>query len=310
MSSIRFLYEVTMNCNWEYYKIFYFVGKCGSFTQAAKLLNNNQPNITRVINALESDLGCRLFVRTKKGVALTPEGEKLFVHVEAAYHQIQSGEEELSSEQLLQNGSFSISISEIALHVLMLPILQRFKSKYPGIRIQVFNHSTPQGIKALEQGLVDLAVVSSPVYLSKTLEAAKIRSFQDILIGGEPYYFLNSKKHSLKEITKYPLITLRHETTSYSFLKDLFLSQNIVLEPSIEVATTDQILPMVAHGMGLGFVPVEFAKTALDRKEVFTISLTSNIPPRDIVLIQDKSRPLNMATQELRKEILNTITRA
>ena len=159
----------------------------------------------------------------------------------------------------------------------------------------------------MEQGLVDLAVVSSPVNLSNTLEAAKIRSFQEILIGGEPYVSLAGEKHTLKEISKYPLITLRHETTSYSFLQDLFLSQNIVLEPSIEVATTDQILPMVAHGMGLGFVPAEFAKMALERNEVFSINLTSDIPPRDIFLIQDKSRPLNLAAIELKKEILNTV---
>ena len=72
-----------MNSNWEYYKIFYYVGKHGSFTQAARFLHNNQPNITRVINMLESDLGCRLFVRSQKGVTLTPDAAGTEVRYEA-----------------------------------------------------------------------------------------------------------------------------------------------------------------------------------------------------------------------------------
>ena len=293
-----------MNSNWEYYKIFYYVGKHGSFTQAARFLHNNQPNITRVINMLESDLGCRLFVRSQKGVTLTPEGEKLFAHIESAYQQIEKGEDEIRSDRLLQSGSVSISISEIALHVLMLPILQSFKAKHPGIRIRVYNHSTPQGVKALEQGLVDLAVISSPLKVSDSLEATHVKSFQEILIGGEPYRSLSKKRHSLEDISQYPLITQSHDSTSFQYLTDLFLKAGITLKPSIEVTTTDQILPIVEHGMGLGFVPKELASPSFERKTIFPIPLTDKLPSRSISLLQDKSRPLSLAALELKRETL------
>ena len=61
-----------MNVNYEYYRIFYYVAKYKSFTKAANVLYANQPNITRTINRLESELGCRLFERTHQGVTLTP----------------------------------------------------------------------------------------------------------------------------------------------------------------------------------------------------------------------------------------------
>lgn len=38
-----------MNINYDYYRIFYFVAKYGNISQAAKLLLNNQPNLTRTI---------------------------------------------------------------------------------------------------------------------------------------------------------------------------------------------------------------------------------------------------------------------
>ena len=284
-----------MNSNWDYYKIFYFVGKHGSFTQAARFLHNNQPNITRVINTLESELGCRLFVRSKKGVTLTPEGAKLFSHIESAYHHIEKGEDEITSDRLLENGSVSVSISEIALHVLMLPILQRFKAKHLGIRIRVFNHSTPQGVNALEQGLVDLAVISSPLKVSDSLEATHVKSFQEIIIGGEPYISLSTRKHTLQEISSYPLVTQSHDSTSFQYLTELFLKDDIILKPSIEVTTTDQILPIVEHGMGLGFVPKELAMPSIERKKIFPIPLVDELPSRSISLLQDKSRPLSLA---------------
>ena len=297
-----------MSANFEYYKVFYFVGKYGSFTQAAKILRNNQPNITRVINSLENELNCKLFVRSKRGVLLTPEGEKLYNHIEIAYQQIMLGESEITSMRTLQSGSVSISITEIALHVMLLPILQAYKAKYPDIHVQLFNHSTPQGIKALEQGIVDLAVVSSPVRANDSMEMIASKSFQDIIIGGKAFKPLSLGKRSLKEIAEYPIITLDRNTASYEFMRSLFLTEGISLEPSVEVSTTDQILPLVSHGIGLGFVPEQFACNAISAKEVVRITPSSPIPPREICLMQNKSHLLNMAALELKNEIMNHMT--
>ena len=81
--------------SFEYYRFFYFVAQYKSFTKAAEILNNNQPNITRCMNILENELECKLFVRSNRGVTLTPEGEKLFQHVAIAYEQLSTAESEL-----------------------------------------------------------------------------------------------------------------------------------------------------------------------------------------------------------------------
>ena len=46
-----------MNVNYDYYRIFYYVAKCGNLSQAARELVNNQPNLTRSIKNLEAELG-------------------------------------------------------------------------------------------------------------------------------------------------------------------------------------------------------------------------------------------------------------
>ena len=47
-----------MYVDWEYYKIFYYVAKYQNFTKAARVLGNNQPNITHSMNRLEIAKNC------------------------------------------------------------------------------------------------------------------------------------------------------------------------------------------------------------------------------------------------------------
>ena len=61
-----------MEITYDYYRIFYYAAKYKSFSKAAEILMSNQPNITHFMNNLENQLGCRLFIRSRHGVTLTP----------------------------------------------------------------------------------------------------------------------------------------------------------------------------------------------------------------------------------------------
>ena len=55
-----------MYISYDYYRVFYYVARYGNVSQAARLLLNNQPNLTRTIKKLEAELGCPLFSRSRK----------------------------------------------------------------------------------------------------------------------------------------------------------------------------------------------------------------------------------------------------
>lgn len=59
-------------------KYFVTVAECLSFTEAAKCLFITQPALSRQINAMEEELGTRLFIREKKRLKLTPGGSVLY----------------------------------------------------------------------------------------------------------------------------------------------------------------------------------------------------------------------------------------
>lgn len=287
-----------MNVNYEYYRIFYYAAKYRSFTRAANVLHSNQPNVTRAMNKLEQALGCALFVRSNQGVALTPEGEALFRHVAVAQEHLQQGEDELAGCAKLQSGTLSISASATALGILLLDKLELFHTRYPGIRLRLWNHSTPQAITALERGVADLAVVTPPARTEPYLRETPLQTFQDILIGGPCFAGLAQTPLHLYQLEEQPLICLGRETMTYAFYNRLFSRHGLTLQPDTEAATADQILPLVKCNLGLGFVPQPFAREALERGQVFQIPLLETIPQRYIGLLRDSRRPLSIAARE------------
>ena len=118
----------------DYYRIFYYVAQYQSFSKAAEILGNNQPNLSRCMNLLESELGCKLLVRTNRGVSLTPEGERLFSHVAIANEQLMLGEQEILKDKSLESGLVTIGASETALRLFLLNKLELFHHNYPQVQ--------------------------------------------------------------------------------------------------------------------------------------------------------------------------------
>ena len=206
---------------------------------------------------------------------------------------IRAAEKELSGSRSLETGSISIGASETALHVMLLQKLKAFHALYPNIRLRISNHSTPQALAALKSGSVDLAVVTTPTGASKPLSELPLTPFQEILVGGPGFAKLAERKLTLKSLLEYPLICLGRETMTYRFYEQLFLKKGLPFQVDTEVATTDQVLPLVKNDLGLGFLPEPFAEEALVRGEVYRIPLADQIPKRQVCMVKDSSRTLS-----------------
>ena len=290
-----------MYVDWEYYKIIYYVAKYQNFTKAARVLGNNQPNITHSMNRLESQLNCVLFIRSNRGVTLTPEGELLYSRIASAAVQIQDAEAELSATATLEHGSISISTTETGLNIYLSEKLRAFHTEYPGIRLRISNHSTPQAVQAVKNGEVDFAVVTTPAEVEPGLKRVELHSFTEVLVGGNSFRGLSSRSLTLKELSAYPLISLGDESMTRSFYRQFFLDHDAVLRPDTEAATTDQMLTLVKSELGLAFVPEPMAQEPLARGEIVQLHLQEIVPLRSICLVYDPHRPLNTAARKFQQ---------
>ena len=293
-----------MEITYDYYRIFYFVAKYKSFSKAASVLNRNQPNITKFMNNLETQLRCKLFIRSNRGVVLTPEGEKLYAHVVVAYRHLREAEMELTDDKSLQTGVVTISSCESALHGILLPVFAEFHTLYPGIRLCVSNISTSQALQMLRSGGSDFAVITGPINTIPNFKETTLSTFQDLLIGSTQYRFLCQEPQSYADILHYPLIGLGRNTMSYEFYTQLFLKNGLEWEPDTEVGTTNQVLPMIEYNLGIGFLPCFLARKALREGRVFSIPLCDELPEREILLVEDKTRRLSIAAGKFKQMLL------
>lgn len=293
-----------MQISYDYYRIFYYVAKYKSFTRAAEVLLNSQPNITRAVKNLESALGCVLFIRSNRGVHLTAEGERLYTHISIAFEHIQRGEEEIALSKSLGSGIVSIAASETALHCLLLPVLRQFKAAYPGVIVKVSNHSTPQAISALKNGIADIAVVTTPLDPSDVLRIIPVKQFHESVVCGKAFSHLADHEISLAVLSSYPIISLGVETKTHEFYSKLFSDYGLTLRADVEAATADQILPMVKNDLGIGFVPDEFIEFERDQHNIFVLNLTEEIPPRHICIVKRMDTSLGSAAKELERMLL------
>ncbi len=294
-----------MDINFEYYKIFYYVAKYENITRAAAALGSNQPNVTRVMKLLESQLGCRLFIREARGIRLTEEGERLYSHVEIAYRHLMNAQEEIGGPAILGGGSVEIGTTETALHLFLLDALHTFRQRYPEVKIKIHNHTTPETVRQLTGGRVDFAVITMPYELPATVSGFPVLDFEEILVGGMRYQDLCKTSLQLKDIRKYPWIGLGRESATYALYKNFFIQHGVDFEPDMEVETSDLMLPLVENNFGIGFVPEKLAAPLIEEGKLVQIPIDSDIPGRSIQLVSDRGRGKNFAADTLYKYLKN-----
>ncbi len=103
----------------------------GSFTKAANLLGYTQPAMSQMISSLEKELSIKLLYRSRYGVHLTLEGEKLYPFIQRTVAQYQSMLEMVKEIRGLESGVIKIgTFSSVSAH--WLPkLIKKFQIQYP-----------------------------------------------------------------------------------------------------------------------------------------------------------------------------------
>ena len=294
-----------MHNNLEAYRVFYYVAQYRSFTKAAELLHSNQPNVTRSIKNLEQALGCALFHRSSRNVFLTPEGEALYAHIAPAMEQIRLGEESIHLYKTMQSGTVSIGVSEIALHQVLLPLLENYRQQYPGIRLRILNSNSKQALSFLKDNLVDFAVLTLPVEYAEKYDSVLLTQYQETAVCGTAFANRISSPLCLEQLANIPLISLCRGSSTRSFYTEWFQSFGLSFNPDIEAATSDQILPLVQANLGIGFVPEQAVADAVASGSVIRLPLEIQPPLRTISLLRRKDTVLSLAATKLLGMILS-----
>ncbi len=286
-----------MDVNFELYKVFYYVARTLSFSEASKQLFISQSAVSQSIKVLEKKLGQSLFIRSTKRVQLTPEGEILFKHIEPAMNLIRQGENQLLEANTLNGGQLRIAASDTICRYFLVPYLNKFHRDHPNVHIKVTNSTSIDCAHILETGQVDFVISNFPNSgLSNVNNIRTLKEFHDVFVANTRYFPLKNKVLSLKDLLNYPIMMLDRKSTTSEFLHALFQKHHLDLVPEIELSSNDLLIDLARIGLGIAFVP-DFCIPANDR-ELFILKLEETLPGRKLVVAYNESLPISYAAKQ------------
>ena len=286
-----------MDINYELYKVFYYVARTLSFSEASKCLFISQSAVSQSVKVLEKKLGQTLFIRSTKKVQLTPEGEILFKHIEPAMNLIQKGENQLLEANSLNGGQLRIAASDTICRYYLVPYLNQFHKAYPNVHIKVFNFTSIECAHVLENGQVDFILSNYPN--SGLLASHSVRSiheFHDVFVANAEAFPLTDQVLTLEELKEYPIMMLDRKSTTSEFLHSMFQRSHLDLVPEIELSSNDLLIDLARIGLGIAFVP-DFCIPA-DESQLDIIKLAQSRPDIKLVVASKDSVPLSQAAKQ------------
>lgn len=136
------------------------VAETGSFSGAAGRLNYTQPAVSRIVAALERELGAVLVERGCRPVRLTDAGAALVRHADEVFAWLSSARSEIEAITQVEAGSVSIGTFSSAGVSFVVDALSEFRKRHPAVRVSIGEGSMPSAlIRRLRAGDLDLAVV-------------------------------------------------------------------------------------------------------------------------------------------------------
>lgn len=279
----------------DHYRIFHEVSKNESFSKAAKNLYMTQPAISQAIANLEKELDMYLFHRTPKGVTLTKEGKLLHDYVNSALGILQAGEDKVLELQNLTSGELRIGVGDTISRYFLLPYLEMYYKKYPGIKLKVLNGTTQEIIRLIKSGDADVGICNLPVK-DKQLQVQPCKTIQDIFVCGDKYRNLTQHPIDFSFLMKMPLIFLEKSANSRNYVEQYLLDEGYQIAPEFELGSHDLLLEFAKINLGIACVTKEFSEQYLRTGELVEITLKEPIPSRSIGICTLKSVPLSNAT--------------
>jgi DNA-binding transcriptional LysR family regulator len=116
---------------------FLAVAEEGRFVSAAARLGVTASAVSQSIRRLETRLGVRLFTRTTRAVALTEAGDALLLEVRPALERLARADKSVSGAPHGSGGRARISVSAVAMELLLLPVLPDFRRKHPDFQLEI-----------------------------------------------------------------------------------------------------------------------------------------------------------------------------
>ncbi len=123
--------------DWDNLRIFLAIARAGQILGAAKTLGLNHATVARRLDALEEELGTKLFERRTNGMILTSYGENMMMRVERMESELLQADASLPATGAALTGMVRIGAPDGFGTFHLAPALAKLANQHPGLTIQL-----------------------------------------------------------------------------------------------------------------------------------------------------------------------------
>ncbi|WP_211745636.1 LysR family transcriptional regulator [Paenibacillus sp. Marseille-Q4541] len=261
-------------------RYFLAIANEGQITRAAKVLNMEQPPLSRQLKQMEQELNVTLFDRSGHKLKLTHAGEILRQKAEVLVQQFHETIQEVKEVDEGVLGVLSIG-SVVSCISLLPPKIGRFRELYPDVTFKIREGDHFLLGKQLEKRNIELIVARLPFEA-----ASESNSYSILPLPSDPFvailprdWSLASSHESIKlhELADIPFLTLKTDETTAMHNRVMSECRRHGFEPTVicECSSVAIIIALVASGIGATILPKSVMAS-------FPLSVIKMLPIADI----------------------------
>jgi DNA-binding transcriptional LysR family regulator len=267
-----------------------------SFSRAAEALFLTQPSVTARIQALERDLGERLFERSGRGVRLTEVGTCFLPHAERVLQALHEGRDAIEALRNLQSGSLILASATTVSTYILPGVLKTFRQRFPRVEVSVRTGRSEQVLQMLLSDEAQVGLVRAVYH--QDIETKGLIEDELVLIANSDDELAHMGSLSVEQLGDHPFIFFDRNSSYYSIAQGLFRQHGVVPRIQMELDSMEATKKMVEEGLGIALLPRIAVERELASGELVEIEIAGmRNPTRQIALISRRSRPLGPVAQ-------------
>ncbi len=278
-----------------------------SFTKASRNLHVSQPSISKMVKALEDELGVPLFYRSSKQIQLTDAGRAVLGQAQHILYAFNNLTSELSDVIKLKKGIIKIGLPPIIGASFFPKIIGQFKAQYPMIDIQLTEVGTKKIEWAVEEGTLDIGIVCSLPIKKDVFEIHSFFKDPLLLVVNSKHELCKKEKVAFKDLKEETFVLYREDFSLHDRIVDKCNEKGFNPKVICESSQRDFMVEMVANGLGIALLPERICRE-LDSTKVKSIPFAKPEIFLELSTIWKKDKYLSFAARQwvqYTRDILN-----
>ncbi|MQY24330.1 LysR family transcriptional regulator [Nocardia macrotermitis] len=226
-----------------------------SINRAATVLGIAQPALSRQVRMLEKALGVALFHRTRNGVRLTEDGEKLRTALTGPLRQVELALQNIGSPLAQIERDVVFGLPETTAGMLGALLISRMNSVFPNVRMRVVVHDPHRLVDAMLHSEVDIAVIHGPSP-DERLFYTELVSEDLALVGGADSGLSPTVPKNFRDLADLPFVFPSARPGVRDIIKNAALRQQIDIKFRFEVDSLQISKNLIETGVAYGILPL------------------------------------------------------